>query len=157
MRSFLIIAGFFFLGCQSSEKGNKLPATRPVDLTLSYYNDGGMIDFRENMFISKDSCIYEINDEGKKQKITFNLNETDLDELYSVLKKNRFDEIEFITEKEVYDRGGLSIRISWGHNAKQLEVSNAGRSFIKKNWLNEWRVACDYLTLIIHKKTIDHH
>lgn len=76
-----------------------------------------------------------------------------MDALYAMLKKNRFDEIEYRTEKEVYDRGGININASWDHDKKQLEVSDAQRSFVKPDWEKEWEAVCSWLEDLVKKKT----
>ncbi len=152
MKILLILPGFFFLGCQSQGQVNKLPVTRLPDFSLTMHVDGGMRYYSENLFISIDSCMYDKNDEGKKIKKKFILSSGEMDALYDMLKKNKFDRIEFTTEKNVYDRGGISIRTSWDKDKKELDVSNAQLSFIKDTWIKEWQAVCNYLAALIKMK-----
>lgn len=78
-----------------------------------------------------------------------------MDALYDMLKQNKFGKIEFRTEEEVYDRGGISIRTSWDKGKKELDVSNAQRSFVKDKWSKEWQAICSNLTALVQKKTAD--
>jgi hypothetical protein len=153
LKLLLILAGFFSLVCPLQGQNSKLPVTRPPDFSLTRHLDGGMRNYSEALFISKDSCIYSKNDEGKRIRKRFVLSNTEMDALYAMLKKNRFDEIEYRTEKEVYDRGGININASWDHDKKQLEVSDAQRSFVKPDWEKEWEAVCSWLEDLVKKKT----
>lgn len=154
MKFLLILTGCFFLGYQFRGQDG-LPATRTNDFSLNYDVDGGMRYYSENLLISKDSCIYDKNNGSKKIKNKFSLSKPEMDALYDMLKQNKFGKIEFRTEEEVYDRGGISIRTSWDKGKKELDVSNAQRSFVKDKWSKEWQAICSNLTALVQKKTAD--
>lgn len=137
----IIITAFVFSGflCAKSTDKSPLPDSRPDDIVFSYSLNGGMLYYSENIFISKDSCYYKINDGGAVSRVNFKLTNAEIDKLYMVFKENDFDEIDTYEEK-VYDRGGESISLSW-KPGKHTQVSNSGMSFIKESWHKEWN-AC---------------
>jgi hypothetical protein len=116
-----------------------LPDSRPEKLSINYTLGGGMRYYSESMFISLDSCVYTVNDEGAISKIYFKITPEEFDKLYEVFTDNKFHKIKTYHE-QVYDRGGESISISWG-NGKSASVDDGGMTFIEKNWVNEW-TAC---------------
>lgn len=128
-----------FICAKSTGDGSPLPNSRPDDIRFSYSQSGGMMYYSENIYISKDSCFYKINDGGAVTRVDFKLTDAELDKLYAVFKDNDFDEIDSYEEK-VYDRGGESISLSW-KPGKQTSVSNSGMNFIKESWHKEWN-AC---------------
>jgi len=144
---------FLFNGfiCNEAVKEGKendpLPSARPEKFTVSYYLGGGMVYYGENLYISSDSCTYEINDGGAKSKIYFTLSADELDKLYKVFKDNDFHRIKTY-DQEVYDRGGESISLSWG-NGKYANISDGGMTFIKENWCSEWAACLDAVKNII--------
>ncbi len=128
-----------FICAKSIGDNSPLPDNRPDDLRLNYSVDGGMLYYSESIFISKDSCYYNINDGGAISRVNFNLTNAELDKLYMVFKENNFDEIDSY-EQKVYDRGGKNISLSWSAG-KQTAVNNSGMTFIKDSWHKEWN-AC---------------
>ncbi len=141
-----VTSGFICAKSISSGDGSPLPNTRPDDIQFSYSQSGGMMYYSENIFISKDSCYYKINDGGAVTKVYFKMTSAELDKLYSVFKENDFDEIDSYEEK-VYDRGGESISLSW-KPGKHTSVSNSGMNFIKDSWHKEWKVCRDAIEKI---------
>lgn len=131
-----IFSGFICAKSPGSGDGSPLPGSRPDDIRFSYSQSGGMMYYSENIYISKDSCFYKINDGGSVTRVDFKLTSAELDKLYSVFKDNDFDEIKTYEEK-VYDRGGESISLSW-KPGKQTSVSNSGMTFVKDSWSKEW-------------------
>lgn len=131
-----ITSGFICAKSTGSSGNSPLPDKRPDDLQFSYSQSGGMMYYSENIFISKDSCYYKINDGGAVTRVNFRMTPDELDKLYSVFLENNFDEIESYEEK-VYDRGGESISLSW-KPGKHINVSNSGMTFIKDSWKKEW-------------------
>jgi len=130
----------FFNGFSCSgnavKNNNDLPETRPSNLSINYYEGGGMVYYSEKLNISADSCVYEINDGGVVSKVYFNLTPAELDALYKVFTDNDFSNIK-TREEQVYDRGGESISLSWGQG-KYANISDGGMTFIEKNWQKEW-------------------
>lgn len=131
-----ISSGFICAKSTGSSGNSPLPEKRPEDIRFSYSQSGGMMYYSENIFISKDSCYYKINDGGAVTRVNFRLTPDELDKLYSVFLENDFDKIVSYEEK-VYDRGGESISLSW-KPGKQINVSNSGMTFIKDSWKKEW-------------------
>ena len=141
-----ISSGFICAKSIGSGDGSPLPNTRPDDIQFSYSQNGGMMYYSENIFISKDSCYYKINDGGSVTRVNFKLTSAELDKLYSIFKDNDFDEIDSYEEK-VYDRGGESISLSW-KPGKRTSVSNSGMNFIKESWHKEWNTCTEAIEKI---------
>lgn len=141
-----VFSGFICAKNSGSGKNSPLPDTRPDDIVFSYSQSGGMLYYSENIFISKDSCYYKINDGGAVSQVNFKLTNAEIDKLYMVFKENDFDEIDTYEEK-VYDRGGESISLSW-KPGKHTQVSNSGISFIKESWHKEWNTCVNTIEKI---------
>jgi hypothetical protein len=141
-------AGF---GCSkevsADRKNDPLPDSRPERLVIEYHVDGGMRYYSEALYISEDSSYYTVNDGGAISRINFKLSPSELDKLYKFFTDNDFDRIKTYDEK-VYDRGGESIYLRWGKN-KYASVSNAGMTFVKESWQNEWSSCISALLDII--------
>jgi hypothetical protein len=119
-----------------------LPENRPADLVIDYHLDGGMNDYSVDINVFGDSCHYRKRREGKVSEKRFKLSAKELDDLYSVLKKNDFDKITYKTEDgTVYDRGGISIDVAW--EGKQVRVSDAQSSFVAEKWYSNWKMVCE--------------
>lgn len=139
-----ISTGFICAKSTDNTENSPLPDKRPADIRFRYSQSGGMMYYSEEIFISKDSSFYKINDGGAESRVNFKMTATELDKLYSIFKDNNFDEIESYEEK-VYDRGGESISLNWDrskHASKHASVSNSGMTFIKDSWRKEW-TACN--------------
>lgn len=147
-----IFSGFICAKSTGNPDGFPLPEKRPDDIRFRYSESGGMMYYSEEIFISKDSCYYSINDGGTVTKAYFKMTSGELDKLYSVFKENNFDEIDSYEEK-VYDRGGESISLNWDRS-KYASVSNSGMSFIKDSWRSEW-AACSNAIEIIGKEQME--
>ena len=125
-----------FICAKNTDDNSPLPEMRPENITFSYSQSGGMLYYSENIYISKDSCFYKINDGGAVTRVNFKLTDSELDKLYTVFYENDFDEI-ISYEEKVYDRGGESISLSW-KPGKHSQVSNSGMTFVKESWQKEW-------------------
>ena len=146
LNTLFISSGFICAKSIGSGDGSTLPDTRPDDIQFSYSQNGGMMYYSENIFISKDSCYYEINDGGAVTRVNFKLSDAEIDKLYVLFKDNSFDEIDSYEEK-VYDRGGESISLSW-KPGKRTSVSNSGMNFIKESWHKEWNACTEAIEKI---------
>ena len=153
MKKLFILLAAFCAGCQLLGQTSTLPATCPTDLRLTYHYDGGMRYYSEDLLLSKDSCVFEKNDAGKKIRNKFVLTTAEFDAFYELLKTNRFDKIEYKTESGVYDRGGISMELAWNKGQREMRVSNSQMSFVKERWIKEWQAICDHLSGIIKEKT----
>lgn len=145
---------FFKNTAQESDGGGlgveNLPKEVPENLKISYSTDGGMLPKWERIFISKDSCYREISEHQVKNKYYFNLTEKELENLYQTLRKNNFGSIKIREEKEVYDRGGTSLDISW--KGGSVEKSNSGLSFVEKRWIGNYSACVGAVTSIAKQK-----
>jgi hypothetical protein len=108
---------------------------KPKQLEIKWSVDGGMLNRSEHIYISNDSCAYNLKIEGRQQFVNFALNQDLLDSLYNSFYNNNFDKIESI-EKEIYDRGGTSISIEV--DGYDYEVSNSGVSYVKENYKSNY-------------------
>lgn len=125
-----------------------LPDKRPGNFSITYHDGGGMTPISEHLYISKDSCFYKKNRYGNEVKLNFNLSVKELDDIYDILKKYRFDEIETF-QKKVYDRGGEFVSINFDNES--ITRSNAGMNFIQENWREEFEAISKMLTSIAEK------
>jgi hypothetical protein len=96
-----------------------LPAKRPADLVIEWQEGGGMDPTGSSVTIREGKGSREFTDwvNGQITRSTVNFVPTnaDLDVLYAIIRANAFDTIKE-TEKEIYDGGNASVRISWGEN-----------------------------------------
>ena len=129
-------AGYSCTGKVPAAKNDPLPDSMPQDIAFQYVLSGGMLYYSESIYISKDSCYLEINDEGKISKTYFNLSNDEINSLYKTFKDNEFDRIS-TRETMIYDRGGVDISLYW-ENGKHINVSNSGLSFVDKSWIENW-------------------
>lgn len=142
-----LFSGFICAKSTDKSDNSPLPDTRPADISFRYHVNGGMMYYFENLYISADSCYYEVNDGGSVSKSYFKMNSDQLDRLYKTFKENDFDKIKTYEEK-VYDRGGENISLSWGKKYS-CSISNSGMSFIKDSWHKEWNNCESAMTGII--------
>ncbi len=129
-------------------KNDPLPDSRPEKFAILYGLSGGMMYYSETMYLSSDSCTYEVNDGGAKSKIYFNLGAAELDAIYKTFKDNDFDRIKTY-EEQVLDRGGESISLSWA-DGKYANIFNGGMTFIKDSWQTEWSNCLSALMNVLH-------
>ena len=152
MKRLLILLLVISAGCRINGQANKLPDLRPADFALSYHLDGGMRYYSEDLTIGADSCMYMINDGGKKVIKKFILTSKELDDLYAMLKQNQFNRIEYIQQSGVYDRGGVWVKIGWNKELQHYTVNDSQMSFVSKNWMKEWQAVCSYLELKLMRR-----
>ena len=136
--------GFICNKATDERKNDPLPDSRPEKFSISYSLSGGMRYYSQGMYISQDSCTYEINDGGAISKIRFTMTGDELDKLYKIFIDNKFHKIK-TREEMIYDRGGESISLSWG-NGKYANISNSGMSLIEDSWQTEWAACLNALT-----------
>jgi hypothetical protein len=116
-----------FCGLVSRE----LPEKRPDKLVIQLNDGGGMMPEGDEYYISADSCYAKFWREKATNYVHFMLTKEQLDSLYAVFYTNQFERIG-TKEMETYDRGGISIRLSFGD--KNYSVSDAGSTYIKESW-----------------------
>jgi hypothetical protein len=132
---------------------NLLPSQRPTDFTLKAKYDGGVRYAFTELYISADSCYYRKNEKGKKAEKHFKLSDSQLDAIYSSLRKNQLNELlTEMTQKAVYDRGGTQMAFAWHQATQMFEVNDAYNSFIKPEWQAPWQAFQADLNNIIKKK-----
>ncbi|MBK7433784.1 MAG: hypothetical protein IPI66_07675 [Chitinophagaceae bacterium] len=148
MIRFILFLAFAGMACKSGPGKHELPINRPADLKLHYHVDGGMQYYFEDLDIAGDSSVFLVNDHGHKIRSVKMLSGSDLDKLYQVLKNNQFDQIAYRTESKVYDRGGISIRLSWNKDQQWITVSDAQMSFVLPEWKSQWGRVCAYVAAI---------
>jgi len=153
MKNILVIAMILGAGCSLGAQTKILPSSRPTDLQFSYHYDGGMLYYSEDLTLSKDSCLFVKNDAGKKTIRRFTLSATEMDALYGIFLSNKFDQIESKQETGVYDRGGISMGLSWDNGKRSARVSDAQMSFVSDQWRNEWQKVVAYMTSLMQTKT----
>lgn len=154
----VIVLLFSFVFYKNSTQGSNggglglenLPKKIPENLKVSYSTDGGMLPKWERIFISKDSCFREISEHQVKNKHYFSLTEEDLRSLYQTLRKNNFGSIKIRKEKEVYDRGGTSLNVSW--KGGSIQKSNSGLSFVEKKWIGNYSTCVGAVTSVAKQK-----
>jgi hypothetical protein len=132
--------------------GKRMPAQRPADFVLTYHLDGGRRYYSENLHISADSCVFTKNEEGKITDKHFTLSAGEMDALYDYLRDKKTDYIEYYSEKEVYDRGGITVQIAWNQGKEHISISDAQRDFVKKKWQDNWSEICTHLRGIVAAK-----
>lgn len=137
------------IGCKSP--GPELPVKRPADFNVKCHLDGGMSDYSVDITIVEDSCFYHKRQEGKVNDKRMSLSGKELEEIYAVFKKNKFDEIKYKTEEGiVYDRGGISITVGWSN--KTITVNDSQSSFVKEEYYVQWKFICEQLDAFASKK-----
>lgn len=151
MKTIILLFLAISAGCNIQGQNSGLPDQRPADLKLYYHFDGGMVYHFEDLTLSADSCVYIINEGGKKIVKRFVLTPKEMEALYSIMKENRFDRIRSRTESGVYDRGGESIRIEWDKGRRQVGVSNAQMTFVEKAWSKEWNAVLDAVLKLVRQ------
>lgn len=108
-----------------------LPQERPADFHVELYESAGMRPISHTIAIASDSSSVKFDYSDAKQIINFTLAEDELDALWAVIYNNKFDRITS-SEEEVYDRGGITIRIWYGDVF--FSQSHSGMSFIDSSW-----------------------
>ncbi len=120
---FIISFWLTLLGCST------MPKERPNDFSIRLSDHGGMLPSGYSIELSNDSSYIEYHVFNARNKVYFQLTDKELDNIYQVCVKQKFD---IIKEKKemVYDRGGTSINLN--ANGKHIQKSDAGTSFIRK-------------------------
>ncbi len=127
----LVLVIMFFQHCMAQSR-DELPQDMPEDFKVDFFHDSGMMRQCRKAFISKDSCFFSFKVGKNEEKFNFEISETELGNLYSAFRKNKFSQIKENREREVYDRGGTIIKIMW--KDKVLTKDNSGMTFIKESW-----------------------
>jgi hypothetical protein len=116
------------MGC--AVLGGGLPKQRPSDLVVTYNNGGGMLNQSEEYYICQDSLVRDSRYQGHQNRWSCKPDPAKLDALYAQFLKDDITSIRSNNEGEVYDRGGITLRFSYGSN--NFELVDAGNYFIAK-------------------------
>ncbi|MCA9562774.1 MAG: hypothetical protein KC561_04750 [Myxococcales bacterium] len=139
MRFMLLCAAILVLG-SGLACASDLPSERPADFRAELHSDGGMLPRSHSFEVQADGvATFTLNWSGETYTLTRTLSAQDLDALYEAFRANRFDQIEVNEEREVYDRGGVSLVI-WA-NGERYRVSDSGNSFVEEAWDDEFNAA----------------
>lgn len=146
MKSLLILFSAMTIvlcGC-ASMGGGDLPKQRPDDLVITYNDGGGMLDQSEEYFICKDSCVRDSRFQGHQNRWMCKTDLKKLDDLYAQLVKDDVTSIKTEDQGEVYDRGGISLRFSFGD--KNFQIIDAGSSFVVERDQDRFNRTSDAIT-----------
>ncbi|MEX1002085.1 MAG: hypothetical protein WDZ35_08215 [Crocinitomicaceae bacterium] len=134
MKVFTLIAtiGLFFLLTACPEGQKKGPPKSPGELVIQWNDGGGMLPVSEAIYISNDSCSWKYWRYQAETVISWKAKKKELDDLYAVMVKNKFDQVTSTNEGQVYDRGGVSIHIEV--DDQKYKIDNSGSSFIADQW-----------------------
>jgi hypothetical protein len=143
-----------FLSCKNQEGSaqSKLPSQRPKDLKIEWYEGGGMLPQSESLFISKDSSYIEYFYSQARNKVYFQVNENELDNLYKQLIDNQLDRIKTEDKGTVYDRGGENITLTFNGYKNRIAVGSSGGIFIAKNWVEKYNNCLQAISDLKNKK-----
>lgn len=109
----------------------------PEKLVIEWYEGGGMWPESKNIYLSTDSAYWSRWYRDYTQKIYFDVTRDEILSLYQVFIDNDYNSIRQIEEKEVYDRGGTSIRVI--ADGKYYDKDNSGLTFLHKSDVDEYR------------------
>lgn len=134
------------LGCST------MPKERPADFSIRLSDHGGMMPAGYSIELSDDSSYVEYYVFDARNKVPFQISTEELDHIYKLCVKQKFD---IIKEKKemVYDRGGTSISIN--ANGKDIRKSDAGTSFIKGKHAKRFNMVEGMIRKMARDKTAD--
>ncbi len=152
-----LISSVILMGCNLFKDVDKseLPS-KPGDIIILHEKKQGMIGGYESIYITNDSCAYEVTKNGNKQIVNFNLTPDQITEIYSAFVVNKFSEIES-EKREIYDRGGTKITLTV-KNTKYI-ADNSGMQFVKADYFKYYESVEGVITKTafkeINKQKID--
>ncbi|MEZ4883515.1 MAG: hypothetical protein R3E32_02170 [Chitinophagales bacterium] len=114
---------------------SSMPKERPSDFSIRLSDHGGMMPTGYSIELSSDSSNIDYHVFNAHNKVYFQLTDKELDSIYQLCVKQKFNSIKEKKEM-VYDRGGTSINIR--ANGKQVQKSDAGTSFIRKKYIKRF-------------------
>jgi hypothetical protein len=122
-----------------------LPQTRPLDFVLETHYGGGMRDTSAGFFISADTSFFKTHSGNITVTHRVKISAIEIDTLYSILKRNKFDRIESTIDSTVLDAESYSVSIYWNKNQNSISVSDGGQRTVKEEWNANWRSINQYL------------
>ncbi|MBN4071518.1 hypothetical protein JYT72_03290 [Crocinitomix catalasitica] len=155
--SFAALLGLLLISCSDSTVDeteedviNSVLPKSPEEVEIIWSDGGGMMDLSTGIYISADSSSWNYRRSGNEKSIAFVTSEEELDELYQVILDNQFDKIRTRSEGEVYDRGGIDIRLTVDGN--YYDINNSGSYFIVEKWVKNWSAVSDAITSFTAEK-----
>lgn len=134
---------------ENGSSNSKLPDS-PKEFELTMSDGGGMTPEWEEVYISRDSAYWSFDRYKHETKIKWKLSDKEFDQFYDDLKAEKFDQIKSNCEGEVYDRGGISIRIII--DGEYYDIDNSGNCFIKEKYAENY----SNVVGLINKQIADH-
>lgn len=121
----LILSGLLaaLLVTRDASKKLRLPGARPANLVISSNFSYGMSGQESSAVISEKESYTQRSVRGVGQKTAFTVTPTEIDALYDILKKNRFDRLTS-SVVEVNDGGSGSILVDWGANSIKVDMGD---------------------------------
>lgn len=113
------------------------------DIIIEYSNSGGMSPISENIYISNDSASWKYGRYREEIVLAWVPQSNEIKSLIQVLEDNKYTEIESNRKEQVYDRGGVHIKISYQNQMHDL--NNSGLNFIKEEWRDNFRSIKQYI------------
>ncbi len=113
------------------------------DIVIKYSNAGGMSPFSENIFISNDSASWKYGRYREQIILAWVPQPNDIESIIQVLNDNKYSKIQSDRKEEVYDRGGMHIKISYQN--QMIDLNNSGLNFIKQEWQENFRAIQQYI------------
>lgn len=129
---------------------NKTPSMKavpPPDFSITLNQSQGMLADYSTIFISAEECYFKENDHQVERYTTFKLSPEQLNRIWQTLQDNDFEHIES-EEKEIYDRGGISISVR--HNGKNTRLDDSGMSVLKDKWRKSFYEIVSVIEEITH-------
>ncbi len=141
-----------FASFKSDRNKNELPKTWNKDFSIKLYHGGGMLYQSTNLFLSKDSCVYNYMLQGKKDIKHFMLSDQEFE---AVLKKMDSLKVGEIHAEEVmgiiHDKASSSICFH-DKSASTFCIGDGASSQLKGENLDRFSAAYDYLIELSEKK-----
>lgn len=150
MKNIVIISLFSFLlfSCDDSVSVGKSKLPENIEtISISWSYGGGMMYFFEDIEINQNTCNYVVDRGGVEQKVSFEITDKQINELFKVFRDNSFDKITTY-EEMVLDRGGSSIELNI--NGKNYRVSNAGLNFVKDKYVENYNAIEETILSLVY-------
>lgn len=141
----------------STQKNNDRPLLSklkewPVDLIITGYHGGGMMDESTGIELRKDSGVVNIRVDGNENRYVFTPGMQELNELIVYFNNHHFDQIE--EEKTgdiIYDAPSTSLSVSYGR--KNISLSEGSTTSTKAHTTGDFAACYQYLVSYVSGKT----
>lgn len=148
---------FFLLGVTvitSCSSQSVLPDEMPKDFLVELHHDGGMSPLGSTYVIGVDSSWAVFRNMGTQNRYKLEVPNESLLIVYNLIKEVNFERIEVNDEKEVYDRGGYSIKVNV--NEQVIEKSHAQNSFIVPKWQRSFFLVKEKIISTVNSALMEH-